>query len=356
MARPTEKELINSDFIKTRIRYSIDSFKDSSITIDKILLNFKNRLIMHFPPCLNENNQIGNNKSLKKGIEGYIYGILSNIKIHEDQSANLILSNLTQGTPDEILGRKTQLADILEKQISPQLRDIMLDFATIKHKLKGTSVAKYQFNILAKAYSMSSNLVKEFIIDKLERTLMSINTKNIKNIDYSDINDIEKLKLEDVLQDTQNFITQPDMILDNMNKRINNLLSAKDINTNVGKQEDLKYTLMFFKTVADYLPEIVGKKCNLPSLSSIYSSENSFFNSSSRTIMNRMSKRQLAKFIYQQYKTVSNAKFSRVDKFKTFSQLTRLLLMLLTIAVVIGIATLLIYALNHKDTVHQVLM
>ncbi|KAI5181115.1 hypothetical protein NEOKW01_1334 [Nematocida sp. AWRm80] len=113
------------------------------------------------------------------------------------------------------------------------MNDRILGHWDVREKLKDKEDAMAQFNDLVKVCSASSALVKDHIIDKLERTLKDINKNSIKDIDCESIENIKELRLKEVRQQWDTMLPDSSKaIVDNMNNSIHQLLyTSEDIET-----------------------------------------------------------------------------------------------------------------------------
>ncbi|KAI5181316.1 hypothetical protein NEOKW01_1510 [Nematocida sp. AWRm80] len=355
MTNPAEEKLINSDIIQESIVYSLDISKEPPKSMDELLLKVKKRLALFFLHYLNENNPIIKDEAFLKDLGLYAYGICSAIDISmdiNDQHSDSILNKFIENPEKDILYKeKQELAGILEEQISKQLSDIILGLSDVKEKLKDKENVMKQFDSLANACSESNEIVKDCIIDVLENALNYINKNDIEYIDYNSLQEIEDT--QEMLRKWDIIIFSAETIVDNMKAIIDKMLYKNiEIKTDTKQQEDLKYVLSFFKTLANHLPELVSEKYGLPNLTAVHSSKNPLFKKFTRTELVDMPKYKIVEYIKRLHNTASNTRPSFLYRFKLLSHSKQLVIVLLIIIVIVGIATLLIYALNNKDALY----
>ncbi|KAI5179550.1 hypothetical protein NEOKW01_0013 [Nematocida sp. AWRm80] len=363
MNNPTEQNITNSKFIEGNIKYTLGFHKTKSTPFKDVFLEIKNNLHKQFLYCLNGKNAIIKNREFLEDIIIYKNEILNAIEITEDKNTDPVLkkyidkpqTNITLEDNDKLIGP-------LEKQINQQLNDIILDLSDIKEKLKNSEYAMNQFKDLETACNESNSLVKSQIISDLQDTLTGINENHIKDIDYKSIDDIKELPLKEVL-DKWNSMIQPSItIVGNMNIAFNVLLYDNEVKRSSQKRKKLKYTLRFFKTVANNLPELVGQIHGFPSLSAIHSDEASFLKKFTGTELKKMSEEHLVKYVNGLYETASKKKPSILDRFKSHipvswrQQIPSIIGIIIGIILLIAASLLLVYALDSKEAVHQMLM
>ncbi|KAI5179556.1 hypothetical protein NEOKW01_0019 [Nematocida sp. AWRm80] len=359
MIDDTKEKLINSEKIKESINHILGLHRPIPIPFEEIFLQIKNDIEKHFRKCLNTQNLTIKDEEFQKEIIAYKSGIITAIDITKEtgENASDSILNKFMAKPQDYNTQedKDSLADILEKEISKQLSDIILGLSDIKEKLKNNKEAMKRFENLEIAYNKSNSLVKNAILNDLQLALTDVNKKSIQGLNYKSIKKIKELSLQEVLNNWDIILTSSKTIVDDMNDIINALLYDENITTDPKKQDGLKYTLRFFKTVANHLPELIGQKSNLPNLSAVHSKKRPFFKKFTRSALKDKSSEQLAEEINKLYETAS--KPSLLDRFKSLSPQIRLLIVLLVIvAVVIAASLLLFYLLSHKDTVQQVVV
>ncbi|KAI5179554.1 hypothetical protein NEOKW01_0017 [Nematocida sp. AWRm80] len=377
MVNSTEQKLTESEYICNNIIHHINSLEEEeSLTVDNLVANTKKDLEKLFLQCFDQNNKIFKDIEFKKEIKSYKYGIFNTLEIPETVKTKItwLISSIVQKLYTEMDDNiKKQIAEALEEEISKHLNDMVLGLWDVRKKLKDNEDAMKRFNDLALIFSESSTLVKDNIIEKLNGTLQYINNHKIQGIDYKHINKITEIEDSDeVLQQWDIMIPPSQTIEISMDDTLNNLIYAKDINKDPTKQRKLNNALRFFKTLANHLPELIGKKNNFLSLSSIHLDENSFFKRFTRSALKDKSSEQLAEEINDLYNKASEDpenrampeglqpirafKPSLLDKYKSLSPQMRLLIVLVIIIVAIAASLLLFYFLSHKEAGNQVVV
>ncbi|KAI5179551.1 hypothetical protein NEOKW01_0014 [Nematocida sp. AWRm80] len=383
----TEK-LANSEFMADKIIHSIDLFKNTLNPFNKILLEFKKGLSLFLIDYFNVKNVIIKDEEFRENIMVYKHGIVSAIEISKDSEEKFtsLLNDFTKNPEKDISSdEKKELADILENEVSMQLNDIILGLWNIRKEIKDKEGAITQFNDLAKACSALNSLVKDCIIDKIERSLEYIHNNKIDIINYNSIEEIGELPLEEVLEEWDIMMPSSETIIRSLNDIIDGLLSIQKPDTKSAQQKELEHALSFFKTVANNLLELVGKKYSFPNLSAIHSDKDSFFKKFTNSALKGKTADELVVKINDLYKTASetpenmillnspenrneihirdeenmhtyNSKLSLLNRFKSLSRTTRVVIVLYITVMIIIIISLLVYVLSSKETVHLVPM